>query len=232
LISSVIGGCVFNQGSKKRGVKVKYRKISGEVLSESEDEKAIYMIENGNEAMVGATTEIVKIVLLNDREAIERTQTLNSDVLGNRKSITLVDKSSFRPISFTDYSGDIQTLRATYDDNEVTITGSNKEEKVKLVNNCFDTFSVEVILRTLPLEPGYSLKINCFNATLGKEVAVNIRVLGSEQVLRYPDEYTDAWKVETYFGETLQYYWIDTLHKELLQQSSVIGEGLVLEFRR
>ena len=211
---------------------MEYTGISGEVLFETEDKKAVYVIENGNEEKVGTTAEVIKIVRINGKEAIERTQTLNSDILGNRKSITLVDKYSLKPISFTDYSGEIITLRAAYDDQVVHITIPDKEETVKLVNNCFDTYSIELLLRALPLKLGYSLKLNCFNATLGLEVSVRINVIGSEKVLRDSKEYIDAWKVETYFGETLQYYWVDTFHNELLKQSSLIGEGLILEFRR
>ncbi|KAA0563526.1 hypothetical protein F0342_11975 [Bacillus sp. CH30_1T] len=49
-------------------------RISGETLSETEDEKDIYLIENGRESKVGSTTERLKFVLKNGREAIEREQ--------------------------------------------------------------------------------------------------------------------------------------------------------------
>ncbi|MGG4166450.1 hypothetical protein ABEW00_03080 [Rossellomorea vietnamensis] len=55
-------------------------KISAEALVETEDVKDIYLIENGKEKKVGSTTEKVKFVRINGREAIEREQTLNSDI--------------------------------------------------------------------------------------------------------------------------------------------------------
>ena len=56
-------------------------RISGALLSETEDEKDIYLIENGKEKKVGSTTEKIKFVRINGREAIEREQTLNSDII-------------------------------------------------------------------------------------------------------------------------------------------------------
>ncbi|MDX8342236.1 hypothetical protein [Rossellomorea sp. YZS02] len=108
----------------------------------------------------------------------------------------------------------------------------NSKKTIKLHGDCVDTFSVELILRVLPLKSGYSLQLNGFNATLESEVDIHIQVVESERVKRGLDDFVDAWKVKTYFGETLQYYWIDPANKELLKQSSQIGDGLVLEFRR
>ncbi|MDX8342237.1 hypothetical protein [Rossellomorea sp. YZS02] len=62
-------------------------RISAEALVETEDEKDIYLIENGREKKVGVTTEKIKFVRIDGREAIEREQTLNSDVLGDRKAL-------------------------------------------------------------------------------------------------------------------------------------------------
>jgi hypothetical protein len=211
---------------------MEYTSINGDEIYESEDEKAVFIIDNGTEKMVGSTAEMIRIIFIDDRKCIERTQIMSSKSLGNRKSITLLEKPSLRPISFSDYSEEIQTLKAKYENDRVHISRSDTEEIVNLTNSCYDTFSVELLMRTLPLELGYSLKLHCFNATLVSEVVVNISVIGSEEVLRCPGEYVEAWKVETYFDETLQYYWVDSVNKELLKQSSLIGEGQILEFRR
>ena len=78
-------------------------RISAETLVETEDEKGIYLIENGKEKRIGSTTEKIKFVRINGRDAIERVQTLNSEMLGNKKGITIMEKAAFKPISFTDY---------------------------------------------------------------------------------------------------------------------------------
>lgn len=207
-------------------------KISAEALVETEDVKDIYLIENGKEKKVGSTTEKVKFVRINGREAIERVQTMNSDVLGNRQGITIIEKTTFSPISFTDYVNGIQHVKAEYGDEGVHIALKDSEKNIKL-NGCYvDTFSVELILRVLPFKSGFSLQMNGFNATLESEVDIHIQVVEAEHIKRGFDEFVDAWKVKTYFGEILQYYWIDPVNKELLKQSSQIGDGLILEFRR
>ncbi|MGM0842824.1 MAG: hypothetical protein ACQEWE_18970 [Bacillota bacterium] len=207
-------------------------RISGGALSETEDEKDIYIIENGRESKVGSTTERLKFVLINGRDAIEREQTLISDVLGNRKGITIIEKSSVRPISFTDYLNGNLNVRAEYGNDEVHITSGDDRKTIKLKGNCFDTFSIELILRVLPLKAGYSLHLNGFNATIESDVAIYIQVLELERVNRGLGDIVDAWKVKTNFGDTIQFYWIDITRKELLKQSSEIGDGLILEFRR
>jgi hypothetical protein len=207
-------------------------RISGASLSETGDEKDIYFIENGIETKVGSTTEKIKFVRINGQDAIERVQTLASDVLGNRKGITIIEKATCKPISFTDYVKGSQHVKAEYGDEGVHIVLENSEKTVKLNGDYVDTFSVELILRVLPLKSGYSLQLNGFNATLEAEVDIHIQVVESERVKRGFDEFIDAWKVKTYFGEILQYYWIDSDNKELLKQSSEIGDGLILEFRR
>jgi hypothetical protein len=207
-------------------------KISAEALVETKDVKDIYLIENGKETKVGSTTEKIRFVRINGRDAIERVQTLNSDVLGNRKGITIIEKTTFRPISFTDYVNGTQQVKAEYSDEGVHISIKDNEKSIKLNGDFVDTFSVELILRVLPLKSGYSLRLNGFNATLESEVDIHIQVVDSERVNRGFDDFVDAWKVKTYFGDTLQYYWIDSASKELLKQSSQIGDGLVLEFRR
>lgn len=183
-------------------------KISAEALFETEDEKDIYLIENGKEKKVGYTTEKVKFVRINGRKAIERVQTLNSDIIGNRKSNTVIEKATCNPISFTDYLNGSQHVKAEYSDEEVHISIKDSEKTINLNGYYVDTFSVELILRVLPLKSGYSLQLKGFNAILESEVDIHIQVVESERVNRGFDEYIDAWKVKTYFGETLQYYWI------------------------
>ncbi len=207
-------------------------RISGALLSETEDKKDIYLLENGKEKRVGFTTEKIKFVRINGLEAIEREQTLNSDILGNRTGITIIKKATLKPISFTDYLDGIQHVKAEYGDKGVHITIKDSEKTIKLNGDYVDTFSVELILRVLPLKSGYSLQLDGFNATLESEVDVHIQVVELERVKRGFKDFVDAWKVKTYFGNTLQYYWIDPSSKELLKQSSQIGDGLVLEFRR
>ncbi|QTC42997.1 hypothetical protein I7V34_07080 [Bacillus sp. V3] len=205
--------------------------IDGNAIKEATDKKEVFLIENGNETRAGFTTETIKFGLKDGKEVIEREQSLTSDILGNRKSITIVEKASFKPVSFIDYIEDVQTVKASYGNKSVSIEKERKQY-TKMLSGCYDTFSVEMILRALPLRSRYTLEFNGFNAVSESEVTVRISVAEEERSKKGPGEFVDAWKVKTYFGETLQYYWIDTVNKDLLMQSSQVGDGLTLEFRR
>ncbi|RIW30409.1 hypothetical protein D3H55_16885 [Bacillus salacetis] len=206
--------------------------LSGEGLIETQDKKDIFIIENGLKKRVGFTTESLRFIHSDGRNAIERIQLLSSEVLGNRKGVTVVEKAAFQPISFTDYVDEIMNLKAEYKNGIVNITTEAGEVSRFDATGCFDSFSVELILRALPLEAGYSAAFKAFNATIKAVVEINLEVLQSEKIRKSKDELTDAWKVKTCFGETVQYYWVDPVNKELLKQSSDIGKGVILEFRR
>jgi hypothetical protein len=167
------------------------------------------------------------------KSAIYREQLLHSGVLGNRKGILVVEKDTFKPISFTDYSEETLNVRAEYRSGEVEVITNTGAKNIKLESDfCLDVFSIEMILRIIPLKIGYSIQCQAFNAILESKVDIYIEVLEKEAVQNGSGNYSVAWKVKVRFGDTVQLYWIDTDQKELLKQSSQIGEGKQLEFRR
>ncbi|TMU85043.1 hypothetical protein FGG79_14210 [Bacillus sp. BHET2] len=207
--------------------------ISIEDLCEARDEKEVFLIEEGVERKVGETTEEIQFIEVDGKSAIKRVQTLTSDLLGNRKGVTVVERTSFKPISFTDYINNQIRMKAVYRDGEVHVVANDDLKIIKLKSDgCVDTFSIELVLRVIPFTSGFFMKLKGFNSTIESEIPIRIEVLELESIHKGEGIITDAWKVKTYFGDTLQYYWIDSEHKELLKQSSYIGEGRVLEFRR
>ncbi|XXM72487.1 hypothetical protein ACQ0QQ_00895 [Lysinibacillus sphaericus] len=205
--------------------------INSNSLKEATDKKDVYLIDNNNKRKAGSTTEKIKFGFIDGKDVIERVQSLTSDVLGNRKTITIVEKATFKPVSFSDYINDVQTVKASYGDQTIEIEKKGRLYTKKL-SGCYDTFSVEMIIRVLPLRTGYAINFYGFNPVTESEIAVSISVLKKESIKRSSGEFTDTWKVKVYFGETLQYYWVDIVNKELLKQSSRVGDGLTLEFRR
>ncbi|MGD6801835.1 hypothetical protein FZC79_15520 [Rossellomorea vietnamensis] len=206
--------------------------LNGNLLTESFDEKEIFLIQNGKEHKAGTTTEKLKYIEVNGHKAIERVQTLSSPIIGNRKGVTVVDRHTLKPISFTDFVDGVQKHKALYKNDAVHITDDNNRESVQTLNHSFDTFSVEMILRVLPLKEGFSIEFQGFNPASASAVDIYVETAEMERVKRNSLEMANAWKVKTFYGETLQYYWIDNVQRELLKQSSDIGEGITMEFRR
>ncbi|MGD6965695.1 hypothetical protein ACQCVP_04650 [Rossellomorea vietnamensis] len=132
--------------------------LNGNLLTESFDIKEIFLIQNGKEQKAGTTTEKLKYIEVNGHEAIERVQTLSSSIIGNRKGVTVVDRHTLKPISFTDFVDGVQKHKALYKNDAVHITDENNRESVQTLNHSFDTFSVEMILKVLPLKEGYSIE--------------------------------------------------------------------------
>ncbi len=206
--------------------------LDGNVLTESYDTKGIYLIQNGKEQQAGTTSEQLTFIEVNGQKAIERVQILSSHIIGHRKGVTIVDRQSLKPISFTDFVDGVQKHKAVYKNDVVHLTDEHNRKSVQAISNFYDTFSVELILRVLPLEESYSIGFQGFNPVSASAVDIYVETAGLERVKRNSAELVDAWKVKTFFGDTLQYYWIDTSHRELLKQSSEIGEGITMQFRR
>ncbi|MFD1019611.1 hypothetical protein [Thalassobacillus hwangdonensis] len=189
--------------------------LDAEGLPETRDEKEVYLIENGIEQKVGVTFEELTIISIKDREVVRRKQTLTSELLGNREIIVLADRSTLLPISFENFMEGVKTIEFNY----------------PTPPQHFDTFSVELILRLLPLAYDYAVQLNSFNPVKQANQTIDIQVVDLEKVIRSTGETAKAWKVKVYFGDTLQYYWVDRTHKELLKQVSQIDETTTMEFR-
>jgi hypothetical protein len=202
-------------------------------LLEAKDSKDVFLIENGVEKKIGETTEEIRYIQVDGKLAILREQVLRSKVIGNRRGITIVERDSFKPISYTDYSGENPNIRALYMSGEVEVTTSTGVKIIQLeCDSCLDVFSIEMILRVVPLKSGYSMQCHAFNAILESEVDIYIEVQEKEAVHRGEGNYSNAWKIKVGFEDVIQYYWIDTEQKSLLKQSSQIGEEKQLEFKR
>ncbi|MGG4547592.1 hypothetical protein ABER02_07360 [Rossellomorea marisflavi] len=128
--------------------------------------------------------------------------------------------STNRPLSVEDSGGGV---RAVYAGDHVIIEREGGERRISLHHVPVDTFSVELLLRTLPLEGGYVQSFHAFNVLKEEEQLIEI----------HADEQPDgSFKVRVEFGAMTQWYWIRTDTRELLKQSSEPAPGLEMEFRR
>ena len=65
----------------------------GRIVSQA-DTKKIFLLQDGTERIDGTTSEEIKIVESGDGAALQRTQTLDSAALGNRKCATVMLRTS------------------------------------------------------------------------------------------------------------------------------------------
>lgn len=209
--------------------------ITWESLGPQADTKRVVLTRAGIDRVAGTTTETIDVIEVDGRPALRRTQTLESDLLGHRETTTVVARATFEPISHHDaYAG--QTLSLRYDGLTVAGTLQRQDGRVEpihltLPRPAFDSHSVEMVLRVLPLTTGYSARLPAFHANTMHVIWVTLRVPGTEPV-DAGGENEDAWIVQVDFGHAQQTYWIGQTSRELLKQSSVLKAGTTLTFTR
>jgi hypothetical protein len=197
------------------------------------DLKKVVWIENGIQTVIGSTIE--EVVVDKDKDLLNRKQELIfSDPNKPNRTVNLtLQLPTFEPLSCTDFGQ--RNVYLEYQSNEVVVAfeeeGLEKTKKHSLEDGVFDLFSVELLLRLLPLEMGFKNEIKAFNHMVNDTVNVRIEVVGLENVFDGERD-VDAWCVPVWLGDHLQTYWLSKDSKELLKQSVKIGDGVLFEFVR
>lgn len=205
-------------------------------LGPQADTKKILLTQEGTERVVGATSEEIKLVESGGGTALQRTQTFDSAELGNRVGVTVMLRSSFRPIAHLDQDGE-RTISVRYDGLNISgarelADGTVEPIQVRLAEPVFDAHSVEMILRALPLREGYAAKLQAYSAAAGQVMWVSLQVSGKEKAPAGAGKETDAWIVEADYGDTRLTYWIGAQTPELLKQTSSLADGTIIQFLR
>jgi hypothetical protein len=207
--------------------------IAWNSYSECSDLKKVVWIENGIQTVIGSTTE--EVVVDKGKDLLYRKQELIfSDPNKPNRTVNLtLQLPTFEPLTCTDLGQ--RNVYLDYHSNDVVVSfeeeGMAKAIKHALEDGVFDLFSVELLLRLLPLEMGYKNEVKAFNHMVNDTVIVRIEVIDLEKLFDGERE-VDAWCVPVYMGENLQTYWVSKDSKELLKQSVQIGDGVFFEFVR
>jgi hypothetical protein len=207
--------------------------IAWNSFSECSDLKKVVWIENGIQTVIGSTSE--EVVVDKGKDLLYRKQELmfSNPNKPNRTVNLTVQLPTFEPLTCTDLGQ--RNVYLDYHSNVVEVAfedeGIEKTKKHSLEDGVFDLFSVELLLRLLPLEMGYKNEIKVFNHMVNDTVIVRLEVLGLEKIFDGERE-VDAWCVPVYIGGNLQTYWVSKDTKELLKQSVKIGDGVFFEFVR
>lgn len=201
-------------------------------LIEGQDEKQVYWIEQGESVQIGQTYETIRVEKTAHQSILVREQELVSEKIGNRTIRLTMDAESYAPLEFVEYQDDAQTVHALYRADEVVITRGGAQSVLPIRTESVDLFSIELLLRALPLTVDSTLSFNGFSAVSGLAVPIQVRPLRHEFLMTESGKNIETLCVHVAFGERVQYYWIDPVKQELLKQSSQIADGISLEFRR
>lgn len=201
-------------------------------LIEGQDEKQVYWIEKGESVQIGQTYETIWLEKTSYQSILVREQELVSEKIGNRTIRLTMDAESYAPLEFVEYQEGVQTVHALYRTDEVVITRGNEQSVLPIRTKSVDLFSIELLLRVLPLAVDSTLSFSGFSAVSGREVPVQVQPLRYDLLMTESGEHVETLCVHVAFGERVQYYWIDPVKRELLKQSSQIADGISLEFRR
>ena len=201
-------------------------------LIEERDKKQVYWIEQGESVQIGQTYETIRFEKTAHQSILVREQELVSEKIGNRTIRLMIDAEDYAPLEFFEYQDGVQTVYASYGGDEVVITRGNEQSVLPIRTKSVDLFSIELLLRVLPLAVDSTLSFNGFSAVSGREVPIQVNPLRNELLTTESGEHVETLCVHVTFGERIQYYWIDPVKRELLKQSSQIADGVSLEFRR
>jgi len=201
-------------------------------LIEERDKKQVYWIEQGESVQIGQTYETIRLEKTAHQSILVREQELVSEKIGNRTIRLTMDAGNYAPLEFVEYQAGVQTVHALYRADEVVITRGNEKSVLSIHAETVDLFSIELLLRALPLTVDSTLSFNSFSAVSGREVPIQVNPLRNELLTTESGEHVETLCVHVTFGERVQYYWIDPVKRELLKQSSQIADGVSLEFRR
>lgn len=155
-----------------------------------------------------------------------------SEKIGNRTIRLTIDAEDYTPLEFVEYQDGVQTVHALYRANAVVITRGNEQSVLPIHTESVDLFSIELLLRALPLTVDLTFSFSGFSAVSGLAVPIQVRPLRHDRLTTESGEHVETLCVHVTFGERIQYYWIDPVKRELLKQSSQIADGVSLEFRR
>ena len=201
-------------------------------LIEGQDEKQVYWIEEGETVQIGQTYETIRLEKTSHQSILVREQELVSEKIGNRTIRLMMDAESYAPLEFVEYQDSVQTVHALYRADEVAITRDGEQATLPIRTESVDLFSIELLLRVLPLTVDSTLSFNGFSAVSGLAVPIQVQPLWHDLLTTESGESVQTLCVQVTFGERVQYYWIDQAKRELIKQSSQIADGVSLEFRR
>lgn len=198
-------------------LKVGHPSIKWQSMPQGRNVQQVVHVRDGREEVVGQVVEIIEH-FTDWRRNIRRIQELTSDVLGSRRTTSVVVANSFVPLSHEAIIGD-DSIRVVYDGFTVTTSRNGDVTTYKLDDVVFDIHSVEMILRLLDFQKYPSLIIPVFRGASNSVIDVQ---LNTHHAVK-------GWTVEADFGGVKQVYYLS--EGQLVTQEAPLEDGSTLIFR-
>ena len=197
------------------------------------DEKQIFLVEAGEREYIGMAYEEIVSIDISRQAGLRRSQVIKSNEIGHRQAATEVFRDTFQPhrhIDITDeYRLNVVYQRGNVKGEMKCINGEIKNINQVLSPHIFDAHSIEMVLRMLPLEKGFSVNLPAFHGAKNVGMEVEVEVRGRENY-RTSTTDTDAWIVNTAWNDSRQVYWISVDESKILRQSTWVEDEVRLDF--
>ncbi|MFQ3543840.1 hypothetical protein Q7A53_07120 [Halobacillus rhizosphaerae] len=195
------------------------------------DKKVVIIQERNLRKQVGFTTERITKEVYKSKKMIKRSQILKSDLLGDIEATSIFSKDTFKPYTHH-ISRKGSFKKVEYFESFIRLIQGDSEKIIKIENQLFESHSVEMVIRLLPLHQRYITNLFAFHP--GKEEVINvvIRVVSTDFVKKCGMDCVESWQVEVNFDGNIQFYWISINDKELFKQENVLSPNKKMIFER
>jgi dipeptidyl aminopeptidase/acylaminoacyl peptidase len=198
--------------------------------------RRLVLSQGGQEREVGTLRSEMTLIDFGGRPALLRIQSLASPMLGTSVDTVIVERATLAPIRqrsvnmrrtmSLDFRGDSVVGSVT------PAGGTAQAIALRADTALFDSNTIDLVLRTLPLAEGYAVRHPVYLHEGGGKVWVTSRVTGSEKVPDDAGALADAWVVESKIGPQTFRIWIAKDSREVLQSVLDAGPGVQLKMIR
>ncbi len=193
------------------------------------------MVENGETEPGYVQTEQVAFIVRDGRRLLRQTVAIERNGRTAVTDTTLYDAATLAPVSHVSHAPGRRTLQLHYWGNEVggTMTpaeGEPEDIRVSLEQGAYDPSSYLLLVRALPLEEGYGVKLPVFSHEAREKHVMHVWVNGIESVQTGEDTWEDAYAVSiTYEGsDARSTYWVAKDSRLMLKSEASWREGQVV----
>lgn len=191
--------------------------------------KSIVIHKGTTTERTGTITETIDLIDALGVPAIRRGTFIDSNKLGEQRTLTVVAADGLRPLAYEAHLHGID-VSARYQDGRVT--GVRKQGKrtqigsgLEIPADAFDIGSIELLLRAVALEDGWSARLNVADPLGGRVTRGALEVTGHETI-----DGKACWIVRSTVDKSSVDYWVSEDGSTLVRQSFSPEKGLRIDF--
>ena len=188
------------------------------------------MVQNGESRAGFKQTEEIAFVSWGDKHYLRQTVVVERDGQVMVTDTTYYDTETLAPVRHASHAPQWRSLSLSYWGNKVAGTNTNADGEAKdidltLDHQVYDPSGYLLLIRSLPLEAEYGVKVPIFNHEKLEANSMSVWVDGTEWVKTGEDQYEDAYVVSVSYeaGDGTAKYWIAKDTRLLLKTESSWG---------